>query len=1795
MIKQILSCFILAVILNITYLSHANTLFHWDFDGHEGETLISALDAVSDANLVIFGNSEIFQQISYSKSNPWFNTTGTSVEFLNDHVYKDVGNALAVVDTGENTDLDLSTYEAFTIEFFLCPYGLNNCVLVGKGESGSGYWIELSFDGKVRFKINADENVISTGTGIVQRGKWNHIAAVFDKADNSTPMKLFVDEILCASGGNNTQARDSANSFAVGTKIDNNYNPPRSSGYNMFSGKLDELRISDAALSPDDFLINAVKTKALYPYPENHAEQFSRTTHLTWQPASGVSRQRIYFGLNPDNLDFIAEAGPEINTMSNLQLGGKLQQGTTYYWRVDSQGEINQNTTYNYTGEGRGQTWSFTTQDNIIHDGYLKWLLHLGQSPYDMVSAAGNAQLEHFGGDPNVRPTVGEIYDFRETFCRASHDLMIWTPQYSSTGFFEGYGFDDFGIQYYHIYIHSPEDRDVRLNTWHFGNMSVWCNGDKVLDSAGRQKQWCDLTLQKGCNSILFKVGVETNYGMGYDPQSYYLSVRFTDSNDIPITGLTYSLEVPTPEQDMYVHRKLPHEYDPNQNINVTLEIDVIQDMEQYEASIIELIPNGTQVVNSGGGYVTGNSIQWLYPINNNNQEEISYSLSITDQHTEPIAFIGYVYKQKQFEEIKGENILFDEPQISPVDIAEQIDTIEIYPDEYKESHGVIIGGEFASDYSGSLENYGRGLVSGLKADQNGGWAEYELNVIHPGQYNIILEYGELWTMFHQRADVNIIIDNEITCHAQLYPTTHCYGCCYSGGSTVYGPDLDPDRKAKCIVGVTQLSSGKHTLSISFPQMYPEDKTLDRFTDGRPVITRITLTNYPGLSIPESAIEPHHLDSYEHPPARLVHDRDIVELPDGTTEMTFYGTFYSLSQGNELYFADGYVKPRSDLNNPKFEIVSITPDVFYLPPDGEQDFTLVVRSNDAISEDYSEMVVVLLKGVPSNPVQHPYLFTTANHYVSLSPYEPCAFEWNCSPLLDFLYGETWFVSQDITDSAELFIPSRYDLGLEKGRYILNVDQFFENQFREGKLSSTQKIFDHIGWDSEYHEVSWGRIWTALLASTYHCNNAQQGKEYIQRLSENMVFYPVLRRWDWANPEYLPQFAGADFVRGMPALASHIRTVQENMISDEEQFRILHNMILPIYKSYIDELRTFAFLAEDVKQGDTKLFIDRPNYGTTGTLVDGFSMNLPGYVKIEEVPYPLKTGTCDNYIILKEPLKKAYPKGTMITSWAFTEGVELEARNVTSLAVLAAASRDPAVIDESVHMMSEIFDKHRIFLDDGSFRNEPGSYGSMSLYPGSLLQISRLLGNEWLKYFSSTTMNKIHNAILNISKFPFSNGKVPHLNGGGCMNQLDRSWFKETYMLDELFPDDIENIELYKHIAEQEKNRLPGDIIDNNNFVVHGWGYAMLRNENGSWDRGMETLLSSKHLLSDPGDHVSSDSLGLVLYGLGAILTPRYGYSWIGYAAPLLNQVMVDNDLWDNTYYGSFWHFDGRNELPSAVAHTGDGADSSLLNRDMSRWCIQFPEYLFDAYFVKAKDPNLHQFDWCFINMGELHVMEPQDILWQDCPQFMADYWPTGEGAGTKSISSKGLGRIVADWIVSNATWEPGGDPTLLRESPLHSGRLRLIMADDGPSQLINAQIGYYSQWNGEQTLANSQDVLAIRKFGTARTFVDTLETIADDEEAYVIDIEVIDKGNHNQQLIKVTTSEGEDWVYLSGEWDFRPDGAHPVTGVFTDADIVTWRIVDNVIKRVYIANGSYIDTVYGSWNFGTIGNHYIEH
>lgn len=86
------------------------------------------------------------------------------------------------------------------------------------------------------------------------------------------------------------------------------------------------------------------------PSPANGATEVAMTTDLDWTPANASAPMSLYFGTDPANL-VLKKSFPDGNThgATNAEIGGPLDDTTTYYWRVNTNGNP-------------GATWSFKTQ-----------------------------------------------------------------------------------------------------------------------------------------------------------------------------------------------------------------------------------------------------------------------------------------------------------------------------------------------------------------------------------------------------------------------------------------------------------------------------------------------------------------------------------------------------------------------------------------------------------------------------------------------------------------------------------------------------------------------------------------------------------------------------------------------------------------------------------------------------------------------------------------------------------------------------------------------------------------------------------------------------------------------------------------------------------------------------------------------------------------------------------------------------------------------------------------------------------------------------------------------------------------------------------------------------------------------------------------------------------------------------------------------------------------------------------------------------------------------------------------
>ncbi|MBM4030023.1 MAG: hypothetical protein FJ280_32180, partial [Planctomycetes bacterium] len=131
----------------------------------------------------------------------------------------------------------------------------------------------------------------------------------------------------------------------------------------------------------------------------------------------------------------------------------------------------------------------------------------------------------------------------------------------------------------------------------------------------------------------------------------------------------------------------------------------------------------------------------------------------------------------------------------------------------------------------------------------------------------------------------------------------------------------------------------------------------------------------------------------------------------------------------------------------------------------------------------------------------------------------------------------------------------------------------------------------------------GRISTVVLpAEQLKTDRYTKGQNVdVGRLADNLPLYPVERRWDWTHPFTLSTLPNLLYdVAGSSALVAHVRTVQENLVDDQEQFRVLPNLVLPIFLSYYDAPRLRLTLTADAQPGDERLRVARHlPYGATG--------------------------------------------------------------------------------------------------------------------------------------------------------------------------------------------------------------------------------------------------------------------------------------------------------------------------------------------------------------------------------------------------------------------------------------------------------------------------------------------------------------------------------------------------------------------------------------------------------------------
>ncbi|MHC4621797.1 MAG: LamG-like jellyroll fold domain-containing protein, partial [Planctomycetota bacterium] len=231
----------------------ADTVLYYGFDGTEGNNLPgSLLDDTGTYTATIIAGSDPDSAIRYAAANPTYNPSGTSAEFYNDNWGNYAGDTFLIPDSG---GIDFSSFREFTAELFIYA-----------DPAGSGQYRRIFSEYIYAYMYLDPGNTLHAvrkwGGGAWNENRtllsrpgfpldeWFHVAMTWDADAVGDKFKLYVDgELTGSAAGTSTPTIDSSAGFTIG-----GYQREDNSTAQFFRGKIDEFRLSDAALEPVDFV-----------------------------------------------------------------------------------------------------------------------------------------------------------------------------------------------------------------------------------------------------------------------------------------------------------------------------------------------------------------------------------------------------------------------------------------------------------------------------------------------------------------------------------------------------------------------------------------------------------------------------------------------------------------------------------------------------------------------------------------------------------------------------------------------------------------------------------------------------------------------------------------------------------------------------------------------------------------------------------------------------------------------------------------------------------------------------------------------------------------------------------------------------------------------------------------------------------------------------------------------------------------------------------------------------------------------------------------------------------------------------------------------------------------------------------------------------------------------------------------------------------------------------------------------------------------------------------------------------
>jgi hypothetical protein len=265
---------------------------------------------------------------------------------------------------------------AFTFEALVCPaFGLGSIpndmqIISGEHDSSRGWQFRVASAGNLVFiKLTGTVQTITTplpsdGVHAFAANKWFHVAVTYNgQADTDGNLKFYwtaldakVSEAVQLGAFRLAADLDPAVTpfFVVG-------NEGRSGNGRTenWEGWIDEVRISDIALSPADMVPLVDTGAASSPVPANHATDLPRAVVLSWTPGESAVTSDVYLGTSPDDVgDVTGPPGVRVSRGqdANSYDAGRLEFGQTYCWRIDGVGAAPD------YAVSKGSVWSFAIE-----------------------------------------------------------------------------------------------------------------------------------------------------------------------------------------------------------------------------------------------------------------------------------------------------------------------------------------------------------------------------------------------------------------------------------------------------------------------------------------------------------------------------------------------------------------------------------------------------------------------------------------------------------------------------------------------------------------------------------------------------------------------------------------------------------------------------------------------------------------------------------------------------------------------------------------------------------------------------------------------------------------------------------------------------------------------------------------------------------------------------------------------------------------------------------------------------------------------------------------------------------------------------------------------------------------------------------------------------------------------------------------------------------------------------------------------------------------------------------------